>query len=149
MANLRYSQIVIVTGIALQSCAPLQTLTPDEIRESDGGKTSFTVPVEFDDAVNNVFYASENCGNTLDMPVGHFTSRRSQDSEHNTATAIWGYDGPLGFNVFLVVDLIGRQHETEIRVSMKKQWLGTEHSLTTFADRVHQWVLGTTSCLGM
>lgn len=149
MANFRYLQTLIVSVIALQGCGHFLAATPTDVRDSNGEKATFTVPVEFDDAVNNIFYASENCGNTREMPVGHFASRRSRDNENSTATAVWGYDGPSGFNTFQVVDLIRHQHETEVRVSMKEGWILTKRGLDRFAERVHQWVLGSTSCLGM
>lgn len=116
-------------------------VSADDLRQGDGDKESFTVPLAFDAVVANEFFVAENCQNP-ELNVGYFGARRTINREENTASVVYGWIGGVnGFTAWQVIDIVGRADGTEIHTSTH-HWLGSAR----FVTLAEKWALGSKKC---
>lgn len=114
----------------------------DDLRQSGGDQQTFTVPLAFDAVVANEFSVAENCQNP-ELNVGYFGARQTINREENTASVVYGWIGGVnGFTAYQVIDIVGRQNETEIHTSTPTYLPSTWHFVTV----AEEWALGSKKC---
>lgn len=145
-AIIRFSKILIVATLALQGCSTFKGNNTDDLRR-EGLTSAVMVALPFDSAVRNIFNASAKCWSLPDMPIGHFTSKRSLDEGNGKATATIGYEGHLfGFTVAEAIDLARQGEQTELRVFIHNGIFSSQSKADETAARLKQIALGNRAC---
>ena len=131
----------LLLAFVLQGCAVVGANTAEDIRQAGGAHSTFSVPLDFDTVLGNELYVSRNCM-PRELNVGGFVSRYEIGGDGRTATITYGVDGPIGYHIDGVIDLVDRGSETEIRTFEQKKLL---HS-ADFGQTVRAWAQGTKPC---
>ncbi len=133
--------VAALLPIVLAGCLSTAS-TPDEVRSGDGLKETFVVSRPYEDVLRDELHIADACFEKSGPPTGYTGARSTVDAGRRMATITFGYQGPVGWSIWAVIDLEAHGENTEIRTatySSLLQW----HNFGTW---VKEWANGGKVC---